>query len=276
MAYDKEKWKKDKKEQVKSLKDSLKKLSNELITDTDKLKKLAESWSNQLYSYSAQNLFTANFQLIANKGRMVSALGSYKRWKDEERYVNKGEKALHILAPIFTKIKDKNGEEEKVISFFKTVPVFDISQTNGKACKYVSETNKLISETEFKFEDLKANCKCEVKLESLSYGGHTDGESITVNIDHTNEGKIANMFHELAHLESHYTKEGKELDRRTKELEAEAVSYLLCELIGIENKKSAVYINSWKGGAKELEKSGQRVLKTADKIAKYVFKGILN
>jgi hypothetical protein len=45
--------------------------------------------------------------------------------------VRKGEKAIHILAPVTVKQRDGHGEptDEKTV-FFRTVPVFDVSMTN--------------------------------------------------------------------------------------------------------------------------------------------------
>lgn len=59
--------------------------------------------------------------------------------KEFERSVLKGSKALKIWAPISYKAKDKDGKElldkngKPIIKEgFKLVPVFDVSQTDGK------------------------------------------------------------------------------------------------------------------------------------------------
>ena len=105
----------------------------------------------QFYYYSLRN--TA---LIQNQFRGAKAVGSYKFWQEKGFQVQKGEKAIQILAPNKTqpKFKDDNGkwkgikyanvqEKERIKSgklekkegkmYFGKGSVFDISQTNAKA-----------------------------------------------------------------------------------------------------------------------------------------------
>lgn len=91
----------------------------------------------------------------------------------EERYVKKGEKALFILAPIISKKEDNEELEkmEELISCFRSVPFFDISQTEGKALNYTKSNNKLISETTIKFNDLIKYSPTPVFLDNIRGGG---------------------------------------------------------------------------------------------------------
>lgn len=63
----------------------------------------------------------------------------YNQWKKCGRYVKKGSKAIHILAPItfkktVTMVTEAGGEEEveKSVRWFKNVPVFAIEDTDGE------------------------------------------------------------------------------------------------------------------------------------------------
>ena len=106
---------------------------------------------SKFHNYSPRNI-----QLILMQNPEASHVASFKKWKDEfERSVNKGEKALRIFAPMTLKrrdpktnepLLDENGNEQTFTSF-KLVPVFDVSQTDGK------ELPKPIYELEGTYED---------------------------------------------------------------------------------------------------------------------------
>lgn len=103
---------------------------------------------SRFHTYSARNVLLIHMQR-PNATRVASA----KRWKEQfERFINKGEKAIYIMAPIpivktverqkldpDTKapVLDEDGQvitekREVQVPRFRPVPVFDVSQTNGK------------------------------------------------------------------------------------------------------------------------------------------------
>lgn len=103
---------------------------------------------SRFHTYSARNVLLIHMQR-PNATRVASA----KRWHEQfERFINKGEKAIYIMAPIpivktverqkldpDTKapVLDENGQvvtekREVQVPRFRPVPVFDVSQTNGK------------------------------------------------------------------------------------------------------------------------------------------------
>jgi len=81
---------------------------------------------------------------------------------------------------------------------------------------------------------------------------------------------LATYFHELAHALLHFDTNRKDLSRDTRELEAEAVSYIVCSSLGIDNQKSKYYIGNWHGDADKLGNSGSRIIKTAEKIVRAI------
>ena len=102
----------------------------------------------------------------------ATLVAGYKAWqKNFERHVNKGEKAIRILAPAPYKIKeerdkldpvtgemmfDENGMPQKeqveiTIPVFRAVSVFDASQTDGKPIQKL-EAQELLSAVE-EYED---------------------------------------------------------------------------------------------------------------------------
>ena len=57
----------------------------------------------------------------------------FNAWRNLNRFVRKGEKAIWILAPMVYKNADaEDGKDERIIRGFKFVPVFDVAQTDGE------------------------------------------------------------------------------------------------------------------------------------------------
>ena len=57
----------------------------------------------------------------------------YKQWKEVDRYVKKGSKAIYILVPRFKKVEDEQtGEDEQRLVGFIAAPVFRIEDTDGE------------------------------------------------------------------------------------------------------------------------------------------------
>ncbi|MBQ7554338.1 MAG: hypothetical protein IJT46_08315 [Bacteroidaceae bacterium] len=68
----------------------------------------------------------------------------YKQWQDAGRQVKKGAKAIHILAPLAYKVKDKDkltGEdvEKIIVKGYKPIPVFRYEDTDGAPLPYDHE-----------------------------------------------------------------------------------------------------------------------------------------
>ena len=119
--------------------------------DSDKYKDYLTKMS-QLNNYSNRNL-----RLILAQNPEARQVASFKQWKENfDRYVKKGEKALRIFKPM-TKIKkdennqpilDKNGKPETV-TFFGLVPVFDVSQTEGKEMPKAAEVKEQLTDLDY-------------------------------------------------------------------------------------------------------------------------------
>ena len=129
----------------------------------------SDSYCNYLRTMSKfHNYSFNNTLLIAMQKPDATLVAGYKAWqKNFERHVNKGEKAIRILAPAPYKIKeerdkidpvtqelllDKNGNPQKeeveiTIPAFRAVSVFDLSQTDGKPIPELA-AHELLSDVE--------------------------------------------------------------------------------------------------------------------------------
>ncbi|WP_438832404.1 PBECR4 domain-containing protein [Streptococcus pluranimalium] len=217
---------------------------------------------SQLNNYSSRNL-----RLILAQNPKATQVASFKQWKETfERHVKKGEKSLRIFAPI-TKLKkdennhpilDKNGKPETV-TFFTLVPVFDVSQTDGKEMpKAISEVNEQLTDLDYAnlYRSLMAIAKAnDVSVRFEEMVGETKGyynpteHQIVLRSNDINKSQLIKIFlHETAHSELHHANNPQErqLTRSTAELQAESVAYVVSAYYGLDTSGySFGYLASW-------------------------------
>ena len=293
------------KERTDILKSELDDLAKNIITDPEKLKALAENWRAGFHSYSFYNLLSIFFQ--NPEAQLVAGRKAWK--KNHNRSLKDGEyfNALWILAPIFKNhaykvvVKDEEGNPVldadgnqvmetktwKKLVFFKSVPVYDISQTEGEELDIGMNSAKFNGH-QMTFEEVqKAFPEFNFKMvEAVSDGvAYHDSNNISIAKRKNKAQEVASSFHEIAHHKLGHTNtqeakgrfEGKTIQemKQTMELEAEAVAYLVCTAIGIEHKEgSATYIGGWKGNREKIERSAYRVLKVAGDMVKQLAESV--
>ncbi len=77
-----------------------------------------------------------NNRIIQFLSGTVDARG-FNQWKEVNRFVKKGSKAIYILVPCFKKQKDEQTDEEnKILISFKAMPVFRVEDTDGEPLDY--------------------------------------------------------------------------------------------------------------------------------------------
>lgn len=254
---------------AKELRKMQKKLIDEFILDTEKIELIMNSYKKSLkgfHSYSIRNLILANHQHYNRTGETIDLLASYKKWQEKNRQVKKGEKAIHIIAPRHKTITevDTTGEPvEKTITYFVRVPVFDISQTEGEEL----EQDHTINNTRITFKEIKDKITNIPILPSEKHltKGYTNGKKIWISKHTSDTEKICTLFHELTHYYLHFDENRHELSSATKELEAEAVSFIITSYLGIINGGAGAYITSWAGNNshEQIKGKGDKLIKTA-------------
>jgi len=244
-------------------------LANQVVTDTDKLDLFSKQWNNGFHNYSFGNTILIWFQKPD-----ATLCAGYHTWLDKKRYVKKGEHGIGILAPMFfkkTKATETGEDEEVTVTRFRAVSVFDVSQTDGEPLE-LGHSDKVTGDCQLTIEDIARLFDFPVVYSNGIENGSTDGEHITLN-DRANKASMtATYFHELAHAMLHFGDNRKDFDQNTRELEAEAVGYIVCASLGIDNQRSKYYIGNWKGDAEKLGNSGSRIIKTAEKIVRTIEK----
>ena len=277
---------------------------------TDKLEKglkeLFESEKYKTYFFTMSKFHNYSFNntlLIAMQKPEATLVAGYKAWqKNFERHVNKGEKAIRILAPAPYKIKeewdkldpvtgemmfDENGMPQKeqvevAIPAFRAVSGFDVSQTEGKRIPEL-EAQELLSTVEGYEDFVQALMNValvpigfeDILVDSKGYF-HTEEKRIAVQENMSESQTLKTMVHEVARSMLHNKEinrddlmEAPAKDRNTKEVEAKSVVYTVCQHFGIDTSDySFGYIAGWSSdkNMKELKSSLDTIRKTASEL----------
>ena len=284
------------KQKVQEITDKLEEGLKELF-ESEKYKTYLSTMS-KFHNYSFNNTL-----LIAMQKPEATLVAGYKAWqKNFERHVNKGEKAIRILAPAPYKIKeerdkldpvtgemmfDENGMPQKeqvevTIPAFRAVSVFDVSQTDGKPIPEL-EAQELLSTVEGYEDFVQALMNVapvpigfeDIPSDSKGYF-HTEEKRIAVQENMSESQTLKTMVHEVAHSMLHNKEINRDdlieepaKDRNTKEVEAESVAYTVCQHFGIDTSDySFGYIAGWSSGKdmKELKSSLDTIRKTASEL----------
>jgi len=236
----------------------------------------SEGWTKwlqfqaNLYTYSWNNTW-----LIAVQCPGASIVMGYRKWQELGRQVKKGEKSIRILAPSFRKVEDKEtGESKSILAYFRSVPVFDVSQTEGD--EIPAPCHMLEGGDEGLFDALKAYSEAQgvpVELEDIQgpVNGYYDcvGKFIRVKSSNAPAQQAKTLAHEIAHSLLHSDLSRDEQSRGDRELEAESVAYIVCHHFGLDTGDySFGYVAHWKKDeAKDgLKKSAKRIADAAKQI----------
>lgn len=236
--------------------------------DSDNYKNFLEGMSH-FNNYSVRNI-----QLIKAQLPEASMVASFNEWKKRNGHVNKGEKALYVQAPVTVIKKDANGNpvinsetgEKETFTYFKPVPVFDISQISPQQGKqlnlpksseaipaqlnkdYYQNVYRALRDISQKENGIPIRFR---ELEQFDGFYNPKTNDITIKKGMTYEQTLSTLIHEMAHSELHNKKslterfEGK-LTRSSKELQAESVAYVVSNHLGFDTSNdSFAYLASW-------------------------------
>jgi hypothetical protein len=234
-------------------------------------------WSEYLRAMSKFHNYSANnCLLIVMQCPAASLVAGYRTWEKEfKRNVKKGEKAIRILAPMQRKFidKDDDGNEiERKFTVYRAVPVFDVSQTEGEPLNSMVEELKGDADAELIDELVKASpVPVTFKdFDAPAYGYYSHDGEIVVRDSIDSKQKVKTLVREIAHSILHCEDgEQEDADRRTREVQAESVAYVVLNYLGIDTSDySFGYVATWGSGRdmKELQASLEVIRKTASDI----------
>ena len=249
-----------------------------------------------------------NTMLIYMQKPDATLVAGYNKWKNQfERHVKKGEHGITIIAPTPFKKKieeqkldpdtkapilDAEGkavmeEREVEIPMFRPVKVFDVSQTDGKPLpELASSLSGNVQNYEAFMEALRRSAPVPLSVEPMAANmdGYfsPDQQRIAIRAGMSEVQTVSAAVHEIAHSKLHnYAKAQEEAaragdkeppkkkDRNTEEVEAESISYAVCQYYGIQTGENSFgYIANWSQGKElpELRASLETIHKAAGEL----------
>ena len=249
-----------------------------------------------------------NTMLIYMQKPDATLVAGYNKWKNQfERHVKRGEHGITIIAPTPFKKKieeqkldpdtkapilDAEGkavmeEREVEIPMFRPVKVFDVSQTDGKPLpELASPLSGNVQNYEAFMEALRRSAPVPLSVEPMAANmdGYfsPDRQRIAIRAGMSEVQTVSAAVHEIAHSKLHnYAKAQEEAvragdkeppkkkDRNTEEVEAESISYAVCQYYGIQTGENSFgYIANWSQGKElpELRASLETINKTAGEL----------
>ena len=247
-----------------------------------------------------------NTMLIYMQKPEATLVAGFNKWKNQfERHVKKGEHGITIIAPTPYKKKieemkrdpdthalilDADGkavmeEKEIEIPMFRPVKVFDVSQTDGKPLpELASSLSGTVPHYEAFLEAVRRSASVPIEFEAMA--ANTDGyfspdrQRIAIREGMSEVQTVSATVHEVAHSKLHdrqkiqetsaagdnASDQPKPKDRNTEEVEAESISYAVCQYFGIQTGENSFgYIASWSKDKdlKELRASLETINKTS-------------
>ena len=249
-----------------------------------------------------------NTMLIYMQKPDATLVAGYNKWKNQfERHVKRGEHGITIIAPTPFKKKieeqkldpdtkapilDADGkavmeEKEIEIPMFRPVKVFDVSQTDGKPLpELASSLSGNVQNYEAFMEALRRSAPVPLSVEPMAANmdGYfsPDQQRIAIRAGMSEVQTVSAAVHEIAHSKLHnYAKAQEEAaragdkeppkkkDRNTEEVEAESISYAVCQYYGIQTGENSFgYIANWSQGKElpELRASLETINKAAGEL----------
>jgi len=228
------------------------------------MKKYLETCA-KFHCYSA-----CNQMLIMLSHPDASQVAGFVTWKKLNRFVRRGEKGIPILAPCVYK-KDPDSEESpKVVKGFRVVYVFDISQTDGEDLPPEPDWKSPQKNLELQDHLIKFAESRQVQVWTREQRGEVQGSSAGGVIELSPEAGTKTLIHELAHELLHHGPDKFELTRQNKELEAEAVAFVVASHFGLADLASPNYLALWDADSNKILERMDRIRDTATEIIRGV------
>ena len=216
----------------------------------------------------------------------------------------KGEKGIRILAPAPYRAKreaekvdpvthkpiiGRNGQPitehvEVIVPAYKVATVFDVSQTEGRELPQIAiDLQDPVKGFDKLMYSLRKASPVPIEfapMSGLSHGYyHLQDKKIVIREGMSEQQTIKTCIHEMAHAILHDKDTGKErnLDSRTREVQAESVAYTVCQHFGIDSSSySFGYITGWSRDKNmdELKESMNTIRSTSSEIISSIEKNL--
>jgi hypothetical protein len=273
---------------------------DELVDDVDEAQASEEfqEWldvQSRFHDYSHRNTLLIKLQCPE-----ATKVAGYNTWRNEfDRYVQEGEQAIWIWAPIIAKQcpecenspsyhedseceYDETPPEEwsKGLVGFKPTAVFDVSQTDGEPLpeletEATGDAEDLVPTLTDAASDLGVTVRI-VEADDWEHGNAMgicesrslhDLQPVVKAKARENQADLAvTLIHEYAHALLHFDIDD-DTERAKREVEAEAVAYIVGRFLGLDTSGSAFYLAAWENDdAEVIQDRLGRISSTAQEI----------
>lgn len=234
-------------------------------------------FARSFHAYSLNNLM-----LIMGQYPTATRVAGFRQWQAKDRQVRKGEKSIKIFGYAQKKIRDTDdqpaeeadGSDERVVTYFPVLSVFDISQTDP-----IDPENDPLTLAEARLNADETGGIAEAVtgyLTSIGWtvehkaiqgaDGYTDSEArrVVIEANLSPADAASTLLHEAAHVILHADEPAEEyqLHRGIKETEAESVAYVVAGLLGLDTTPTSIsYVAGWSHGDTDtIKNTATRVL----------------
>lgn len=240
------------------------------ITTSEQYKEFL-AFSSRFYNYSLNNQL-----LIWAQKPSATYVAGFGTWKKMGRYVKKGEKGIKILAPMHFKTTKTNEDgEEELVEFnrYRTISVFDISQTEGNEQSPTLQEFVQTVPGETELYDMMKKVS-PFPVEELENCEGADGyfnlktKEIKIWSKNPTSHRLLTLVHEIAHGLLHSDRKSSPT-KKIREIEAESVGFVVCHALGIDTSINSIgYLASYGGRSTMdfVEDSRERINQAAKKI----------
>jgi len=223
-----------------------------------------------------------NLMLIYTARPDASRVAGYRTWQKMGRQVRKGEKGIAILAPHQWKRKDEDDDQDvsrRTGVGFHVTYVRDVSQTDGDPLPEIApplsgdDPNGILGQV---LGAIKRRGLVVEFTDEMVADGATNGRTVRLHTERAATHQVAVALHELAHVILGHTSNRRDVPQAAMEWEAESVSYVVCERLGIDSSTNALgYVLSWAHGDPEavreyIAEEGNLILTVASEIVEAV------
>jgi len=269
--------------------------------------KASEEFKSGSTSKSVPRLLPSEHALITLQCPQATKIAGYNTWRNEfDRHVQEGEDAIWIWAPIITKQcpeceNSQSYHEQSDCEYdetppdewsnglvgFKPTSVFDVSPDRGRtttrarnrghgdaqdlvpvllgAADNLDVEVRIVDAADWERGSAKGVCKYRV---SVIFTAVVEAKA------RPNQADIAvTLIHEYAHALLHSDVDDA-TERSKREVEAEAVAYIVGRYFDLDTSGSAFYLAAWQGDdAEGIQERLGRISSTAQKIIDTVAEG---
>ncbi|MFB6311299.1 MAG: DUF955 domain-containing protein [Salinirussus sp.] len=258
---------------------------------------------SRFHDYSYRNTL-----LIKQQCPGATHVAGYRTWQDEfGRHVKEGEQAIWIWAPIISQRCPECGNSpeyhekteceydeippedwSKGLVGFTPAPVFDISQTAGDPLPELTtaaqgDGTELVSA----LVDAADALDLDVRIVDSDQWDHGEAngrctrrnplsmQPLVEVVDRPNKADLARtLIHEYAHALLHFDIEDHD-EREKREVEAEAVAYVVGRYFDLDTSNSAFYLAAWRGEDGDvLENRLDRISRTASELIERIERAV--